>query len=148
MNSRNQFFTVVAFLFLMIGALMFVLLTRAPELVVPLPVSVARDCAPWDGPAFTVSIPLEETVFRISIYQPPEIQHAVRFSFPDTTLREGHALLLLPDDVTETLTGTVSLQRVEQGTPLEGRFDLSTEAGRHFQGAIRAEWDNRIVYCG
>jgi hypothetical protein len=148
MNSRNRLYAFVALLFLLVGAIMFVLLTRAPEPVVLLPASVARDCAPWDGPAFTVSIPLEETVVRISIYHPPEIPRAVRFSFADDILREGHALLLLPADMTETLTGTVSFQRVEHGTPLEGRFDLSTGSGRKFRGAFLATWDNEIVYCG
>ncbi len=87
-------------------------------------------------------------MIKISIYQPPDIQRAVRFSFPDETLLEGHVMLLLPVDVPQTLTGRVSFQRVEEGVPVEGQFDLSTKSGRHFEGAFLAEWGNEIVYCG
>lgn len=148
MTDRNHLFAIVGLLLLITGAVLFIRLTREPESALQFSASVERDCAPWDGPAFTVSIPLEEAVIKISIYQSPDIQRSRRFSFPDATMREGHALLLLPVDVTETLTGTVSFQRVEQGEPVEGQFDLSTGAGRHFKGAFVAEWENKIVYCG
>lgn len=147
MNSRNLFFAVIALL-LLIGALLFTFLTREEEPLILFPATINRDCAPWDGAAFTVSIPLEDETIKISIYQPPDIQRFVRFSFPDETMREGHALLLLPVDVPDTLTGNVSFERVEQGVPVEGQFDLSTEAGRHFKGIFLAEWENEIVYCG
>jgi hypothetical protein len=148
MTSRNQLFALVCLLLLILSAVLFTSLTRTPEPFPPFAATVKRDCAPWDGPAFSVSIPVEEGTLKISIYQPPDIQHFVRFSFPDETLREGHAMLVLPVDVPETLTGNLSFQRVEQGVPVEGQFDLSTEAGRHFKGAFLAEWGNEIVYCG
>ena len=65
-----------------------------------------------------------------------------------TTAKDGPFGLMLPVDVPETLTGQVSLRRVDQGVPVDGQFDLSTEAGRHFKGAFLAEWGNETVYCG
>ena len=147
MNSRTLFFAAAA-LIVMVAAILFMFQVRVEEPLPLFPASVDRDCAPWDGAAFTVSIPLEDEMIEISIYQPPDIQRFVRFSFPDETLREGHALLVLPVDVPETLTGQVSFQRVEQGVPVDGQFDLSTAAGRHFKGAFLAEWGNETVYCG
>jgi hypothetical protein len=147
MKSRNLFFAAAALL-VMAAAILFMLLIRVEEPLSLFPASVDRDCAPWDGAAFTVSILLDKETIKISIYQPPYIQRFVRLSFPDKTMSKGHALLLLPVDVPEILTGHVSFQRVEQGMPVEGQFDLSTEAGRHFKGAFLAEWGNEIVYCG
>lgn len=113
------------------------------------PATINRDCAPWDGSAFSVSIPMNDgTVINISIYQSPEINHPSTFSFPDETGQIGNGLLLLPTDSSEQLTGRVSFQRVEQGIPVEGRFDLVTEAGKQFKGKFVAEWGDEIIYCG
>lgn len=148
MISRNAFQIAVVVLLLLIGAALFMYLKWDDTPLPTFPASVERDCAPWDGAAFTVSIPLEDETIKVSIYQPPDIQRFVRFSFPDETMSEGHALLLLPIALPEPLTGQVSFQRVEQGVPVDGQFDLSTEAGRNFKGAFVAEWGNEIVYCG
>lgn len=148
MISRNAFQIAVVVLLLLIGAALFMYLKWDDAPLPTFPASVERDCAPWDGAAFTVSIPLEDETIKVSIYQPPDIQRFVRFSFPDETMSEGHALLLLPIALPEPLTGQVSFQRVEQGVPVDGQFDLSTEAGRNFKGAFVAEWGNEIVYCG
>lgn len=147
MKPRTLFFASAALLG-MTAAVLIMLLVRSAEPLPLFPASVERDCAPWDGAAFTVSIPLEDETIRVSIYQPPDIQQSTRFSFPDETMSEGHALLLQPVDVTETLAGKVSFQQVEQGLPVQGQFDLSTEAGRNFKGAFVAEWGNETVYCG
>ena len=110
--------------------------------------TINHDCAPWDGSAFTVSIPLQSSVINISIYQPPDIKRPATFSFPDETMRVGNVLLTLPIDRHEQLRGTVIFQHVEQGLPVEGRFDLITETGQQFQGKFIAEWGDEIIYCG
>ena len=121
--------------------------TRAPVQVFP--ATVDRDCAPWDGGAFAVSIPLSDgTTLYISIYQSPDIKLPSSFSFPDESMREGHALLLLPVGSPEQLAGKVWFQRVEEGTPVEGRFQLRSEAGAQIEGRFVAEWGDKIVYCG
>jgi len=112
------------------------------------PATINRDCAPWHGSAFTVSIPMEGEGIAISIYQSPEIKLPTTFSFPDKTLRAGNALLILSIGSAEQLTGNVSFQGVRQDTSVKGQFDLVTNAGEHFKGKFIAEWRNEIVLCG
>lgn len=110
--------------------------------------TISRDCAPWDGPAFMVSVPMRGAAVTISIYQAPDIKLAATFLFPDDTLSVGNALLILPIGSPEPLTGQVSFQQVAQDIPVEGQFDLVTKAGEHFKGKFMAEWGNEIIYCG
>ena len=110
--------------------------------------TINRACAPWDGSAFTISIPMEGQGITVSMYQSPEIQFPTTFSFPDDTLNIGTALLIVPLGSPEPLTGKVSLQRVLQDTPVAGQFELVTKAGEHFKGKFIAEWGNEIVLCG
>src|SRR4030095_4327907 len=96
----------------------------------PLPVfsaTIQRDCAPWDGSAFAVSIPMEEGLtIAVSIYRSPDIRFPDTFSFPDATGNIGNALLQLPIGVPEELSGKISFQSVLQECPVEGEFDLRT----------------------
>jgi hypothetical protein len=113
------------------------------------PATIDRDCAPWDGAAFTISIPWKNAVtINISIYQSPQLMRPVMFSFPDETLKEGNALLLPPDGLPKPLTGKVFFERVEAGKPAEGRFDLISKSSEEFRGKFRAEWGNQVAYCG
>lgn len=148
MSPRNQFLLTIAILTLIAGISLFTFLTRDREPDLVFPASIDRDCAPWDGAAFTVSIPIEEAVIKISIYQSPDIMFPVTFSLPDDTMRAGNALLLLPEGLPEQLTGKVSFQRVEQGITVEGWFDFVTNAGGQFKGMFIAEWGNDVIYCG
>jgi hypothetical protein len=110
--------------------------------------TINRDCAPWDGSAFTISLPLEHRGINISVYQSPDIKLPTRFSFQDDTLSSGNVLLILPVGSPEQLTGHVYFQRVNRDVPVEGTFDLITKAGEHFKGKFIAEWGNEIIYCG
>ena len=111
--------------------------------------SINHDCAPWDGSAFTVSIPLRDgSTMNISIYRSPDIKLPSSYSFPDETMREGNALLLLPAGIPEQWTGKVWFQRVDEGIPVEGRFHFKSEAGVQFEGKFVAEWGHEIIYCG
>ena len=113
------------------------------------PAVVNRDCAPWDGSAFTVSIPWHAGAsIAISVYRSPDIQFPTSLSFPDASMDEGHALLLLPTGGPEPLTGKTWLERVDQEAPVEGRFQFRSEAGIEYEGRFTAEWGNEIVYCG
>jgi hypothetical protein len=118
-----------------------------------LPATINHDCAPWDGSAFTVSIPVEEGNINISIYQSPEIKHPVTFSFTTFSFHEGtekigHSLFLPVTGSPEPLTGKVFFERVEEGTTVEGEYHFSTENGKQFLGKFKAEWESEIVYCG
>jgi hypothetical protein len=110
--------------------------------------TVNRDCAPWDGTAFTVSIPVEGSVVNISIYQSPEINHMAVFSFPDKMGNTGSASFLPQIGSPEPLTGKVTFQRVEPGNPVEGVFQMKTSRGKEFQGKFIAQWENEMIYCG
>jgi hypothetical protein len=63
-------------------------------------------------------------------------------------MREGNALLLSPIGSAEQLTGTVWLQRVDPGIPVEGRFRFRSETGEELEGRFVAEWGDEVVYCG
>lgn len=111
--------------------------------------TINRDCAPWDGSAFTLSIPTEDgTIIHISIWQSPDIKLPVSFSFPDETGQIGAAYILPELHPLQQFSGEVSFKRVEEGIPVEGVFNLETESGKQFKGRFKAEWGNELVYCG
>jgi hypothetical protein len=112
------------------------------------PATIGRDCAPWDGSAFTVSVPLEGSAISISIYRPPGIRRPVTFSFPDETRRDGIAILRLPRAAPEGLRGKVWFERVEGQEPVAGWFRLTSGRGKPFEGRFVAEWGDQVVYCG
>lgn len=148
MKPRALFFLAILLLILVFGVTIFAFATPDQEPVQIFPATVNRDCAPWDGSAFKVSVPIEESVIEISIYQSPEISRPVTFLFPDETMRDGNALLLLPSGFPEQLTGKVWFPRVDEGESVEGRFRLTSETGEQFEGRFIAEWENQTVYCG
>jgi len=111
--------------------------------------TINRDCAPWDGSAFTVSIPSSEgTIINVSIWQSPDIKLPVTFSFPDETGQIGFAYILIEPDHLQELGGEVFFSHVEEGIPVEGEFNLTTESGKQFKGRFKAKWGNQVVYCG
>jgi hypothetical protein len=113
------------------------------------PATINRDCAPWDGAAFTMSFRYDPiTTITISIWQSPDIKFSSTFSFPDETGQVGYAYVLPELDPLQQLSGKVFFWRVEQGYPVEGEFDLITDSGHQFKGKFMAEWGNEIVYCG
>lgn len=113
------------------------------------PATVNRDCAPWDGAAFTVSIRYDPTTtITISIWQSPDINFPTTFSFPDETGQIGYAYVLPQLDPLEELSGEVFFLRVDEGMLIEGRFNFTSERGGQFEGRFIAEWGNEVIYCG
>jgi hypothetical protein len=113
------------------------------------PATVDRDCAPWDGPAFSITFPYDSASnLVISIWQSPDIKLPARFSVPDENGRVGNAVHLSPSGEFEKLMGSVSLGQVEQGRPIKGEFRLVSESGEQLQGQFEAEWGDETVYCG
>ena len=148
MTSRNQHFLVIV-VFILIGIALSIFSTQNQEPLQVFRATVNHDCAPWDGSAFTVSIPYEPgSIINISIWQSPNMKLPVTFRFPDPTGRVGNATFLLRYSYSVQLTGKVFFWRVEQGSPVEGRFDFLTEAGQQLKGKFRAEWGNEVAYCG
>lgn len=147
MKSRTLFYMTIGFL--IVGIAWFIYSSRDQEPAQVFPATINRDCAPWDGAAFTVLIPYDSiTTISISIWQSPDSKLPVTFSFPDETGQVGFAYVLPELDPLQQLNGEVSLWRVEEGIPVEGEFNLANESGKQFKGSFKAEWGNQVVYCG
>jgi len=113
--------------------------------------TVDRDCGPADGPAFTISIPVEGapgSLIMISIWQSPDFKLPVTFSFPDETGQVGNASYRLASGSSEQLSGKISLQHVNQASPIEGQFNLTSEGGQQFSGRFEANWGLMTIPCG
>ena len=149
MKSRTSLSIVLGLLLIALAGIWFFSKGRAQTPSQVFPAVVNRDCAPWDGGAFTVSIPLPDGAsMAISIYESPDIKLPTSFSFPDESMSQGNALLLPAVGSPEPLTGKAWFQRVDRGTPVEGRFQFRSETGVQFEGRFVAEWGDEIIYCG
>jgi hypothetical protein len=149
MKTRTQFFMIVALISLILGASWLIYSTRNQQSPQILLATINRDCAPWDGAAFTLSIPTEDGIMlHVSIWQSPEIKLPVTFTFPDETGQIGFAYILPELDPLQQLRGEIFFWRVEQGIPVEGEFSFTTESGKKFKGRFNAEWGDQVVYCG
>ena len=147
MKSRT--FLVIAIGLLILGTALFTFSRRNQEPVQVFPAKINRDCAPWDGAAFTISFRYDPiTTITISIWQSPSFTFPVTFSFPDETMRVGIAYSLPELDPLEELTGKVTFWRVEEGSPVEGEFNFTSSRGEDFRGKFEAQWGEEIVYCG
>jgi hypothetical protein len=149
MRSRIPLYVLFSLLLIALGAIWFFARGEAQGPSQVFPATIHRDCAPWDGSAFTVSITHPSgTLIYISIWQPPDIPFPAAFSFPDETGQIGAAYILPEIDPFQPLSGEVWFQRVEQGIPVEGWFRFRSEAGAQFEGRFVAQWGDEVLYCG
>jgi hypothetical protein len=148
MTRRILVISIIGLILLFTGIAWYLSAARNQRPAQIISATINRDCAPWDGSAFTISVPLEGRGINISVYQSPDIKLPTSFSFQDDPMSTGNVLLILPIGSPEQLTGRVYFQRVSQDVPVEGTFDLVTKAGEHFKGKFIAEWGNEIIYCG
>ena len=149
MIPRNQFIIIIGLVILILGIAWYTFPGRNQAVTQTLPATIQHDCAPWDGAAFTVSIPLPGgDALSISIWQAPELSSPKTFSFPDNTGQVGNASLMHSGGAAEQLSGKVFFSSIKEGSPVEGRLELSTDNGQRFAEKFRAEWDDQIVMCG
>ncbi len=149
MKTRTQHFIAIGLLILILGIAWFTFSTRDQEPAQVFAATVNRDCAPWDGAAFTISIPYDSrSTIQVSIWQSPDIKRSTTFSFPDETGRIGNAVHSTQLGSPEQLIGTVFIRSAQQGIPMEGEFDLFTEAGRQFKARFMANWGDFTAMCG
>jgi hypothetical protein len=147
MKNRILLYFVIG-LFLL-GMALFTYSSRNQEPMQIFPATINRDCAPWDGGAFTISIPMNDgMIIHTSIWQSPDIKFPVTFSLPDETGQIGIAYILPEPDPLQQLSGEISFGRVAEGIPVEGEFSFTTVNGRGFKGKFEAEWGNEVAYCG
>ena len=134
---------------LILGSALYTFTTRKQEPTQVFSATVNRDCAPWDGSAFSVSIPISDgTLIYISIWQSPDIIFPKSFSFPDDTGQVGSVMYQSVNGEYETLSGRVWFEGVSEEKPIEGRFSLKSERGGQFEGQFIAVWDHQIIMCG
>ncbi|HUG33823.1 MAG TPA: hypothetical protein VMJ90_03565 [Anaerolineales bacterium] len=149
MKSRTLLRLLIVLAFIALGGIWYFSTLRQEQSFKTFPATVNRDCAPWDGAAFTLTIQYDPTtVVYISKWRSPDIKFPTTFSFPDETRQVGIAYILPELDPLDELTGIVWFERVQEGTPLEGRFKLTSVRGETYEGKFTAEWGNQIVYCG
>ena len=149
MKPLTRFFITVALIVLMLGLALFVYVEELSEPITVFPATINRDCAPWDGAAFTVSIPYDAvSVITISIWESPDFKIPTTFLLPDVEGQVGYAYILSELDSLIPLKGEVSFQRVGEGRPIEGRFSLTPESGEVFAGRFIAEWGEQMALCG
>ena len=148
MKPRTKFLIAIGLLILILGITWISFSTRNQAAIQTFPATINRDCAPWDGSAFTVSIPMDGEIINISIWQSPDIPVPVTFSFPDETGQTGFAYILPELDPLQQLSGEVFFLRVNAEGPVEGRFDLKDDSGKQFIGKFKAEWGNGTAMCG
>jgi len=149
MKPRIQFFIAIGLFTLILGITWFRFSTHNQEPTQTFPATISRDCAPWDGSAFRVSVPVNGgAMLDISIWQAPDIKNPVTFSFPDNTGRVGNANYRLASGTYGQLSGTVFFWRVEEGNQVEGKFKLVTETGQQFEGQFKAKWKSQLILCG
>ena len=145
MKPRNQFLITIGLLILILGITWYTFSTRNQAAIQVFPATINRDCAPWDGSAFTVSVSMPDgEIINISIWQSPDISLPVTFSFPDDTGQIGFAYI----HPNNQLSGEVFFLRVNEVSPVEGEFNLNDERGKQFNGKFKAEWGNVIAMCG
>lgn len=149
MKPRRWLVLLVTLFVIVLGGIFYFysLPNQEPEKIFP--ATVSRDCAPWDGSAFTVAIQYDaETIVFISIWKSPDIPSSSTFELPDENQQIGEAYLLPTSGMRIELNGKVWFQRVEEGMPIEGRFRLTSERGEAYEGGFTAEWESQMVYCG
>lgn len=126
--------------------------TRAQSNASMTAATIEASCAPWDGPAFEVRMPLDSAAMpalRIAIWKSPNVPQPSEFRFPDTTQQVGVAHLLHEDGEFEPLSGTVSFGPVQVGQPVTGSVRLTrARGGALVERTFRATWVTRTYLCG
>ena len=146
-KPKIRFYTAIGLLIL--GSVWFSLSRLTQATLHTFQATVKRDCAPWDGSAFSITIPLETgTSIDISIWKAPDIKLPVTFSFPDQTGQVGNASYRSSSNSYQQLSGIVFFWRVEEGHTVTGKFKLVTETGQPIEGQFEAEWKNQMMLCG
>jgi hypothetical protein len=122
----------------------------------------AKDCGPADGPAVTVYLSSQPMVWPADgfprEFTSPFVMISVWRSTRDALSKQfvveenaswgmvsfcGNASACAPAP-----TGRVRLARLTGRGVLEGEIDVRSPAGEEVRGTFRAEWKDRVVYCG
>jgi hypothetical protein len=148
-KSRTQRLIAIGLVILVLEIAFFTFSKRNQETIQVFPATIGRDCAPWDGGAFTTSVRYGPTSpIIVSIWKSPDIKLPTTFSFPDETGVVGHAYILSETDSLIPLSGQVFFRRVDQESPVVGEFNLTDGDGKPFKGQFNTTWKHEAVACG
>ena len=151
MKSRGLWNAMIGPLLFALGIGLYLLVAGQAGSAAPQEARVDRDCAPADGPAFTLTISVDRepgATILISIWHSPDFVLPTAFSLPDETGGTGNAVLRPVSGPDEPLSGRVSFRQVKLGEPVEGQFNLTSESGEIFSGRFRAAWGMTTIPCG
>jgi len=146
-KTRTKLYLLAVLFVIALGGVFF-FYSLKPETQV-FPATVNRDCAPWDGSAFTVTVQYDAmTEIYISIWRVPDIKFPSMYVLPDDEGQVGYGYILPELGPYTVLNGEVFLQSVSGDKPVEGRFNLKSERGERFEGRFIAEWEEKVILCG
>ena len=118
------------------------------------PAIAQLDCAPWDGPAFTIAVGRQGAKavdrtrpwLRISIWHEAGTRHGVTYRFPDVEGKTG--AVEYGGSAFPSVTGTVTFPRVVSVEDVDGSFDLVAPGGHRLSGRFHGRWSPRTAMCG
>lgn len=115
---------------------------------------IARTCAPWDGAAFTVSVPAGNGVdpaalpaLQLSVWSSPQFDGERKVVFAEGDDRTGVAMYAETADHATPLTGEATFRQAADGS-IEGTLRLKAADGRRFEQRFHGRLDDRVVMCG
>ncbi|MGN6153603.1 MAG: hypothetical protein ACTHOH_16600 [Lysobacteraceae bacterium] len=116
---------------------------------------IARSCAPWDGAAFTVSVPATGDgvdpaalpALRLSVWSAPQFDGERTVVFAEGDDRTGMALYAETVDRATPLTGEATFRQAADGS-IEGTLRLKAADGRRFERRFRGRLDPATAMCG
>ncbi len=103
---------------------------------------ITAECAPWDGPALGLKLPLTGAwTLTLAVYPSG---HAGSVQVYPVQVQAGtggaDAWLSGPASTMRATGGTVWLDRFVDGVGAAGRFTLALEDGQRLQGTFSARW--------
>lgn len=115
---------------------------------------IARTCAPWDGAAFTVSVPLGNDAdpaalpaLQLSVWSSPQFDGERKIVFAEGDDRTGAASYAETVERATPLTGEATFRQAADGS-IEGTLRLKAADGRRFERRFRGRLGDRAVMCG
>jgi len=112
---------------------------------------IARTCAPWDGAAFTVSVPATDgastAALQLSVWSSPQFDGERTVVFAEGDDRTGVAMYAETADRSTPLTGEATFRQAGDGS-IEGALRLKAADGRRFERRFRGRLDPATAMCG
>ncbi len=116
------------------------------------------DCAPWDGPAISISVSEKEIscttkkfpYIEINIYKSESEISGQTFSFPDFKAGSVSKIVIIKNQKKniQVKSGTVKFEEATKTTDFSGKFEVEFEDGEKSSGSFVAKKCERFYACG